>query len=132
MTEDEVHTIKTLKEYRNIMAELIKHHSGRVVDAPGDNLLAESSSAANAVQCSVEIQKALKARNADLPDDKRLEFRIGVNISDVVQDGTACTEKASIWLLVSKNLLIQAESWAALVLLLDILSKVTKPIICML
>ncbi|MBU8911462.1 MAG: hypothetical protein KOO65_09365, partial [Desulfobacterales bacterium] len=54
MTNDEVSTIKTLKEYRKIMAEIIKQHSGRVVDAPGDNLLAEFSSAVNAVQCSVE------------------------------------------------------------------------------
>jgi adenylate cyclase len=87
MTNDEASTIKILKEYRTIMSEKIKHNSGRVVDAPGDNLLAEFSSAVNAVQCSVEIQKALKERNAELPDDKRLEFRIGVNIGDVVQDG---------------------------------------------
>ncbi|MBC2702998.1 adenylate/guanylate cyclase domain-containing protein [Desulfobacula sp.] len=87
MTNDETSTIRTLKEYRIIMSELIKEHSGRIVDAPGDNLLAEFTSAVNAVQCSVEIQKALKIRNAELPDDKRLEFRIGVNIGDVVQDG---------------------------------------------
>ncbi|MEN8211573.1 MAG: tetratricopeptide repeat protein, partial [Thermodesulfobacteriota bacterium] len=87
MTNDEASTIKTLKEYRIIMSAIIKHHSGRVVDAPGDNLLAEFPSAVDAVQCSVEIQNALKVRNADLPDDKRLEFRIGVNIGDVVQDG---------------------------------------------
>ena len=68
------------------MAEKIRHHSGHVVDAPGDNLLAEFSSAVNAVQCSVEIQKVLKDRNADLPGDRQLVFRIGVNIGDVVQD----------------------------------------------
>jgi adenylate cyclase len=87
MTNDEASTIKTLKEYRNIMSEKITQHSGRVVDAPGDNLLAEFSSVVNAVQCSVEIQEALKVRNEELPDDKRLVFRIGVNIGDVVQDG---------------------------------------------
>jgi len=87
MTNDEAFTIQTLKEYRKIMSEIIKQRSGRVVDAPGDNLLAEFSSAVNAVQCSVEIQSALKTRNDELPDDKRLEFRIGVNIGDVVQDG---------------------------------------------
>jgi len=87
MTNDEASTIQTLKEYRNIMSELIKQYSGRVVDAPGDNLMAEFSSVVNAVQCSVEIQNTLKEKNADLPDDKRLEFRIGVNIGDVVQDG---------------------------------------------
>jgi adenylate cyclase len=87
MTNDESFTIKTLKKYRNIMSEIINDHSGRVVDAPGDNMLAEFSSAVNAVQCSVAIQNELKTRNADLPFDKRLEFRIGVNIGDVVQDG---------------------------------------------
>ena len=87
MTNDEAVTIKTLKKYRSIMSELIKQHSGRVVDAPGDNLLAEFPSAVNAVQCSVEIQNALETKNADLPVDKRLVFRIGVNIGDVVQDG---------------------------------------------
>ncbi len=87
MTNDEVSTIQTLKEYRKIMSEIIKQHFGRVVDAPGDNLLAEFPSAVDAVQCSVEIQNELKARNTDLLDDKRLEFRIGVNIGDVVQDG---------------------------------------------
>jgi adenylate cyclase len=86
MTNDEAFTIKTLKEYRKIMSKIIKHHSGRVVDAPGDNLLAEFPSAVNAVQCSVEIQKELKGKNAESLDDKQLEFRIGVNIGDVVQD----------------------------------------------
>jgi len=60
MTNDEASTIKTLKEYRIVMSEIIKHHSGRVVDAPGDNLLAEFSSIVHAVQCSVDIQNALK------------------------------------------------------------------------
>jgi len=87
MTNDEFTTIKTLKEYRKIMTEIVEEHSGRVVDAPGDNIMAEFSSVVNAIQCSVEIQKTLKDKNAELPDDKRLEFRIGVNIGDVVQDG---------------------------------------------
>ena len=87
MSNDEAFKIQTLKDYRIIMSEIIKQHSGRVVDAPGDNMLAEFSSVVNAVQCSVEIQSALKVKNVDLPDDKRLEFRIGVNIGDVVQDG---------------------------------------------
>ncbi len=87
MTRDEASTIQTLKEYRIIMAEIINQHNGRVVDAPGDNIMAEFSSVVNAVQCSVEIQKILKEKNAELPDEKRLEFRIGINIGDVVQDG---------------------------------------------
>jgi adenylate cyclase len=86
MSEDETHTIKTIKKYRRIITTIVNDHSGRVVDAPGDNLLAEFSSVVNAVQCSVEIQDELKTRNAELPDEKRLAFRIGVNIGDVVHD----------------------------------------------
>jgi len=87
MADDEAFTVRTLKTYRTLMSDQIKLHSGRVVDAPGDNLLAEFSSAVDAVQCAVEVQKALKAENATLPDDKQLKFRIGVNIGDVIQDG---------------------------------------------
>ena len=87
MADDEAFTIKTLKEYRSIMSVHIQQHTGRVVDAPGDNLLAEFSSAVDAVECAVEIQKILKDKNDNLPNNKRLEFRIGVNIGDVVQDG---------------------------------------------
>jgi len=87
MSDDEAFTVKTLKAYRVLMSEQIEQHTGRVVDAPGDNLLAEFASVVDAVQCAVEIQKILKAKNEDLPIDKRLEFRIGVNIGDVIQDG---------------------------------------------
>jgi adenylate cyclase len=87
MAEDEALTIKTLKEYRGIMSGHIQQHTGRVVDAPGDNMLAEFASAVEAVQCAVDIQKALKSKNENLPEDKRLQFRIGVNIGDIVQDG---------------------------------------------
>jgi adenylate cyclase len=86
MTDDEVFTIKTIKEYRGIMSHCIKQHNGRVVDSPGDNVLSEFASAVDAVQCAVEIQKQLKKENDRLIEDKRLEFRIGVNIGDVVQD----------------------------------------------
>jgi len=86
MADDEAFTIRTLKEYRSIMSTKIEQHNGRVVDAPGDNLLAEFASAVDAVQCAVDIQKILKEKNQDLPDDKKLEFRIGVNIGDIVQD----------------------------------------------
>ena len=87
MANDEAYTIKKLEAYRDSMSELIRSHSGRVVDAVGDNLLAEFSSVVDAVRCSVEIQKDLQQKNADLPTDKRLEFRIGVNIGDVIQEG---------------------------------------------
>ena len=87
MADDEAFTIQTIKEYRNIMSNCIEQHNGRVVDSPGDNILAEFASAVDAVQCAVEIQKQLKKENDRLVEDKRLEFRIGVNIGDVVHDG---------------------------------------------
>ena len=87
MADDEVQTIQTLKAYRLIMSDLIQKNSGRVVDSPGDNLLAEFSSAVEAVECAVQIQNRLQKENAKLVEDKRLEFRIGVNIGDVVHDG---------------------------------------------
>jgi len=87
MADDEVATIQTLKKYRNMMSACIEQHEGRVVDAVGDNLLAEFDSAVDAVQCAVDVQKELKGKNQKLPEEKRLEFRIGINIGDVIQDG---------------------------------------------
>ena len=87
MGEDEEGTIRTLNAYKEVMTGLIQHHRGRVVDAPGDNVLAEFASVVDAVECAVEIQKELKARNAELPENRRMEFRIGVNLGDVIEDG---------------------------------------------
>ena len=84
MGEDEVATIRTLTAYREVMATLIGQHRGRVVDSPGDNLLAEFVSVVDAVQCAVEIQQELKKRNADLPISRKMEFRIGINLGEVV------------------------------------------------
>ena len=86
MADNEAQTIQTLKVYRQIMFDLILQHSGRVIDSPGDNLLAEFSSAVNALECAVDIQKRLKKENAGFADDMKLQFRIGINIGDVVQD----------------------------------------------
>ena len=69
MGEDEEATIRTLTAYREVMTTLIGRHRGRVVDSPGDNLLAEFASVVNAVQGAVEIQRELELRNADLPHD---------------------------------------------------------------
>jgi adenylate cyclase len=87
MGEDEESTARTLNTYKEVMAGLIQHHHGRVVDAPGDNVLAEFASVVDAVRCAVEIQKELKTRNADLPENRRMEFRIGVNLGDVIEEG---------------------------------------------
>src|SRR5215475_5125543 len=86
MGEDEEATIRTLTAYRGVMATLIQQH-GRVVDSPGDNLLAEFASVVDAVQCAVEIQQELKARNTDLPAQRQMEFRIGINLGDVIVEG---------------------------------------------
>jgi TolB-like protein/class 3 adenylate cyclase/Flp pilus assembly protein TadD len=84
MGEDEVATIRTLTAYRDLMATLIQQHRGRVVDSPGDNLLAEFASVVEAVQCAVAIQRELRVRNAELPAHRRMEFRIGINLGDVI------------------------------------------------
>jgi len=86
MGEDEVATVRTLKEYREAMSKLIKEYRGRIVDSPGDNVLAEFASVVDALECSVEIQKTLRIKNASLPDNRKMEFRIGVNLGDVIED----------------------------------------------
>jgi adenylate cyclase len=87
MGEDEAATVKTLEMYKQIMFSLIKQHRGRVIDSPGDNLLAEFASVVDAVQCGVGVQKELQARNADLTENRRMEFRIGINLGDVIEEG---------------------------------------------
>jgi adenylate cyclase len=86
MGEDEIGTVQLLKECREIMAQLIHQGRGRVVDSPGDNLLAEFGSVVDATACAVKIQEKLKTKNAELSEDKRLEFRIGINLGDVLED----------------------------------------------
>jgi adenylate cyclase len=87
MSDDDVETVKSIKACRRIMAQKIEGHRGRVVDSPGDNLLSEFSSVADAVQCAVEIQVALHDRNQSLPRGREMEFRIGINLGDVIEDG---------------------------------------------
>ena len=86
MGKDGVGTIQTLSAYKEAMAGLIQRHHGRVVDAPGDNVLAEFASVVDAVECGVEIQKELRARNDKLPVHRKMEFRIGINLGDVVEE----------------------------------------------
>ena len=84
MGEDEESTIRTLTAYRSMMSRLIQEYRGRVVDAPGDNLLAEFVSVVDAVQCAVAVQRTLAACNNDLPSHRRMTYRIGINLGDVV------------------------------------------------
>jgi adenylate cyclase len=87
MSEDEDLTIRTLTGHRKMMTTLIEHHRGRVVDSPGDNLLSTFPSVTQAVDCAVEIQREMAERNAEFPEDRRMEYRIGVNLGDVVEEG---------------------------------------------
>jgi len=87
MGVDEEATIRTLTSYQKVMAFLIELHRGRVVDSPGDNLLAEFGSVVDAVQCSMVIQSTLRTENANLPQERRMEFRIGINLGDVMAEG---------------------------------------------
>ena len=86
MGEDEAATVKTLEAYKQVMFVLIKQHRGRVVDSPGDNVLAEFASVVDAVQCGVAVQKEIHARNRELPEIRRMQFRIGINLGDVIEE----------------------------------------------
>ena len=86
MADDEAATVATLKSHKEIISSVIQEHSGRVVDSPGDNLLAEFASAVDAVKSAVEIQEKLKAKNSELQDHRQMQFRIGINIGDIIQD----------------------------------------------
>jgi adenylate cyclase len=87
MGDDELATVRTLEAYREMIAEVIRNYNGRVVDSPGDNILAEFLSVVDAVESAVEIQKELKAKNAELPENRKMEFRIGINLGDVIEEG---------------------------------------------
>jgi class 3 adenylate cyclase len=87
MREDEAATIRTLTTYREVMTSLVKQHHGRVVDTVGDNLLAEFASVVDAVQGAVAIQKEIKTRNAQVTESRKMVFRIGINLGDLVVEG---------------------------------------------
>jgi adenylate cyclase len=86
MAEDEEATVRTITAYREVVATVVEKHRGRVVDSPGDNILAEFASAVDAVRGAVEIQEELKSRNSELPQNRRMAFRIGVNLGDVIHE----------------------------------------------
>ena len=84
MGEDDESTVKTITSYRRIISNLVGKHQGRVVDTPGDNILAEFGSALNAINSAIEIQRTLETENGKLPDNRRMEFRIGINLGDIL------------------------------------------------
>lgn len=84
MGEDDESTVETITAYRKIITELIHNHQGRVVDTPGDNILAEFGSALNAVNSAINIQHTLEIKNSELPENRRMVFRIGINVGDIL------------------------------------------------
>jgi adenylate cyclase len=84
MEEDEEWTIRNLEENKRLIESLISDFQGRVVDSPGDNILAEFNSVVNAVECAIIIQKELAAKYASLPENKKMQFRIGINLGDII------------------------------------------------
>jgi adenylate cyclase len=84
--DDEEATVRTLTTYRKVMITLIQQHNGKVLDSPGDNLLAEFVSVVDAVQCAVAVQKEINSRNTELAENRRMQFRIGINLGDVIQE----------------------------------------------
>jgi class 3 adenylate cyclase len=88
MAENEEYTLRTLKAYRGIIDHLISRHEGRIFSTAGDSVLAEFQSAVEAVRCAIAVQEELRVRNAEVEEKHRMEFRIGVNVGDVLVDGT--------------------------------------------
>jgi adenylate cyclase len=87
MGEDEAGTLATLRGCRDTIARLIADHRGRIVNTAGDNVLAEFASVVKAVECAIQVQRELAERNAALPADRQMWFRIGINLGDVMVDG---------------------------------------------
>ena len=87
MRDDDEATVQTITTYRAAMTHLIQEYRGRVVDSPGDNILAEFTSVVDAVNCGVELQRELAERNAELSENRQMRFRIGINLGDILQEG---------------------------------------------
>ena len=88
MAEDEERTLQTFRAHKEVFEKLVQLHRGRVFNTAGDAILAEFASAVEAVRCATEIQAALRTRNDQLPSERQLNFRIGVNLGDVMVQGT--------------------------------------------
>lgn len=98
MGDDEVATERALSEYRQVFIQHITRHQGRVVDTAGDSVLAVLESPVEAVECAAEIQKELTRRNRQLAEHRRMHFRIGLNLGDVItrEDGTVYGDGVNI------------------------------------
>ncbi len=87
MGDDEVATVAALKGHQQEVLPLVADFGGRVIDTAGDGVLAEFPSVIAAVECAIEIQSRMARRNADVPQNRRMQFRIGINLGDVIHDG---------------------------------------------
>src|SRR6267142_5633940 len=88
MGEDEATTVRDLKEHQAVVLPLVGRYGGRIIDTAGDGILAEFPSVINATECAVEIQTIMATRNEGMPESRRMRFRIGINLGDVIHDET--------------------------------------------
>jgi len=88
MEADETGTLETLRRYRTAIARLVERHDGRIVNTWGDAVIAEFASVVEAVQCAVEIQQEISQQDSDVPQANPMRFRIGINLGDVMVDGS--------------------------------------------
>src|SRR2546425_7227269 len=86
MGADEAATVQDLKAHQAVVLPMIAQHGGRIIDTAGDGILAEFPSAIGATECAIAIQAVMAARNADTPEPRRMRFRIGINVGDVIHD----------------------------------------------
>src|SRR4029077_16676912 len=88
MGADEEGTLAQLKAHRRTLVDpKIREHRGKIIKTTGDGMLLEFASAVDAVRCAVEVQRGMGERNAGVPRVKRIEFRIGINLGDIIHDG---------------------------------------------
>ena len=98
MGKDEEGTLAALKAIRRELGDpKIKEHRGRIVKTTGDGLLVEFASVVDAVRCAVDVQRAMAERNADVAAEKRIEFRIGINVGDIIIEDSDILVTASMW-----------------------------------
>src|SRR5262245_43230729 len=86
MAAEDARTVRDLKDHLATVLPMVSGHQGRVIDTAGDGILAEFGSVVNAVECAVAMQKAMTTRNAEVEDARRMQFRIGINIGDVIHN----------------------------------------------
>ena len=88
MGQDEAGTVRDLKGHQAVILPLVGRHGGRIIDTAGDGILAEFPSVIGATECAVEIQHVMTVRNEEVPEHRRMRFRIGINLGDVIHDET--------------------------------------------